>query len=343
MSTSAILLAALISSNPSNPAVKRDRPPDASAVLRRALLAESRVPFEGHQTIVISTGDSTDATETHEIILGNGLSRTEYLLPRSSAGRVVTEDGKTRWEYDPVQSTVVRSSLSNRSRSTGSVDRILALINKNYRLRLDAHHERGSGRPNFSLEITPRQNDRNRFRWWIDRATGHVFRREAYDCNGKLNWTSAYSIINYNPNRTTKSIAFHPPKNARIVAKRDQRTLTDRNEIQSLVREWGQIGQTLGRGFALQSACQVNAKGMPGLHLQYSDGIVAISLIKVIGSAVVPGEGQAARSVTIGGANGTITHESRFTLVSWGGSGRTLSMVGDVPENTLLAIARTVR
>src|SRR5437764_1388839 len=72
------------------------------SVLRRLLLQEERVPFTAEQDVMVSVGTDSDATVSREIHAGGRRCKIEYFMPKSAAGRQIVDNGKLRWEFDPV-------------------------------------------------------------------------------------------------------------------------------------------------------------------------------------------------------------------------------------------------
>src|ERR1051325_724199 len=101
-------------------------------VLRRVLLQEERVPFEADQQILVSAGSDSDATVTHEIHGTGRKVRMKYQMPKSAAGRVLVNDGKVRWEYDPSQRVAVRSPIYWRPATAATIATVVARLSSNY-------------------------------------------------------------------------------------------------------------------------------------------------------------------------------------------------------------------
>ncbi len=313
--------------------------PTGEALLRRVLLAEEQVPFEAIQTAILPSGQRSQATITHEIHLGQRRSRIEYRMPKSAAGQVIITDGRWRWEVRPRENKIVRTPAAWEPISAATVERIVTRVLRSYSLRVNPAPATVSGRPTYVLEMRPVLNDRDRQVWWVDQTTSIVLKRDEHDVTGPLEAESTFSSISYRIKPAQQAL-LQPPIGLRVVTKREEPPVTSVEAARRIAPAWTPIPPALGRGFEFDSATVTRVKGAPTTHLHYSDGLVGLSLYFMQGRATVTPGDQPSRPVRIKGAAGTLTHHTRYAILTWSMPGHTCSLVGDLAESALLEIAR---
>ncbi len=317
--------------------------PEARVLLKRVLLAEDQVPFQGTQTVVFASGQNSEATITSEAYLAGNRSRIQYRLPRTVAGKVIVSNGSMRWEYDPQKRLMTRSVSSWKPMTFGNAAKIYKRIAACYTLKVLPAMSTVSGRPTFALEFTSRRGDRRRQLWWIDQATSIVLKREVYEMDGVLHSASTYSAVRFLPSPKTSDIELRAPPGVRTVTREKPVPLVTVHEARDSAPAWASVQDRLGLGFYFESAVVTTVQGNPTVHLQYSDGLVGISLVQMAGKAHLHEGGGPVRTVKIGNAEGRLIRHSRFRILSWSLPGRSLSLVADLPETTLVSVARGLR
>ena len=151
-------------------------------------------------------------------------------------------------------------------------------------------------------------------RFWIDRSTHMVWRRDVLDDQGAVVTSNAYSAL-----QLTQATPTDPP-NATLSGTE----LGDR-DIQDLIEDGWPIVDHLPSGLELFTALQ-HADGV--VQLSYSDGLSTLSLFVQEG-ALPSGTGGTLREM--GGALVHLTSTNPEQLV-WSGGGRTWTLVSDAPD-----------
>lgn len=311
-------------------------------LLRRVLLQEERVPFEADQAVIVSSETDSDGTVTHEIHGAGRQVRVNYRLPKSAAGRLIVNNGKVRWEYDPNQHVAVKSRIFWRPATPSTVASVIARVCENYNVAADPTAVEIEKRPMDILRISPRKKDRNRHVWWVDRATGLVIKREAYDADGKLHFTSAFSNLRFPHSIDPRLLKFVPPKGVSTVVTREAAVVTSFGQAKKMLSEWGRPHERLGAGFNFESVRQVTVKGKPGIAVQYSDGLIGFAYVQVRGPVSLEETGPDARKIDLNGAIGTLARRSRFAVLSWCRYGISYNIVSDLSERLLVSLARKI-
>jgi outer membrane lipoprotein-sorting protein len=315
--------------------------PSARQVLRRVLAAEERVPYSGRQTAVVTSGGRADATVTDEVSLGNSRSRIVYLLPPSAKGRTTIRDGRKRYTIEPSKRRIIVSEILHRPVSEQSAAAIASQVARSYNMSLERAINRR--RPTFILTLKPKQGDRPTRKWWVDEQSGMVTRRESYALDGSLAEVSAFTNLQIGGRLDAHATVAHLPKGYTKVERPADLAVTDIDSARRLDPAAGDIPASLGGGFEFQSARVVNAEGTRSLLVQYSDGLAGFTLFRIPGRPKVLASA-GAKSVTIGASTGTMAESvAPYRVLTWQIAGATYNLVSDISEETMIALARTVR
>jgi outer membrane lipoprotein-sorting protein len=342
--TSPVLAAALAAILLTTVGAVHKPPPDpALSLLRRVLSAEDRVPYEGKQTVVLSTDHGTDATITQELHGGPGRSRTECLMPKRAAGRLVIRDGQWHWDYDAKRKVAVRSSLARKPAAADQATAALACLTKSYRARLDKKLAMVNNRPAYVLRLDPVRKDRPRRVWWVDKTTAFVLRREVYEVDGTLDQVTSFSNLSLRPKVDARSFVFHPPAGVRVVRQSQPQSFTSLPEARKNLPRWANLPADLGGGFEFESARMVRVSAAQGVQAQYSDGLLGISLFQIPGNLAFPSGAHTVRDVRVGSSPGKILQlVAPYRILAWRSRGTTYHLVADLSSSVMLQIARAL-
>jgi len=312
-------------------------------LLRKVLSAEERIPFSARQTVVLSTGSDAYATITQEVHLDSTKARITYLMPKSAAGRTVVLDGRWRWEYDPQNKLVIRTSLLRKPVTPLSIDPLVARLQRVYRITVDSRPITVSGRSTYVLRLTPINKDRHTRIWYVDTATCFVLKREVYDIDGSMDTTSVYNSVDFHPKAKPTDITFRLPQGAHLTQRDEPQRYTTLAGARAIAPTWAHVPASLGYGYDFVSAQLVRVKGVQSLHLNYSDVLVSLSLIEMPGKKTIVDAPGAGKPVRVDGANGVLSERTNLHVLSWSHAGKTLTLIADLADAVLLNVARTLQ
>lgn len=323
-------------------APKKKTPPSGLYLLRKVLVNDGLVPYEGRQMVELSSGRHTEATITQEIHPRYNYDYIRYVMPTRVANRVIINEGNLHWEYDPKMHLAIRHIGGREKPAPSQIAYILHLINVNYFLKVHPRPVNVVGRACWILEIDPKLHDRYRRVWWVDGANGFVLRRDIYNTTGEMISSSSYTSIHYHPKVKMAIFHFTPPQGTRIITKAPLKMLHSFKETVRTAPKWAHIPQFLGDGFVFQSAQYVNVKRLRSLHLQYFDGICTLSVIQVPSKFHLQSKRQDSSHVRVNGRRGILVEKSGYRIISWYGYDCTISMVGEVSTRSMLALAHKI-
>ena len=162
-------------------------------------------------------------------------------------------------------------------------------------------------------------------RFWIDRRSGLLLRRDVFDRAGSRVRSSAYVDVAVG---APAGAPAAPPAGG--PASGPDEVLPQASTLAALRQDGWRVPTTLPGGFRLFDTQQSTPRpGRPVLHLAYSDGISSVSLFAQrggLGSAPVPGfvaETVGTRPVWLRGDGPQ--------RAMWGGDGRVWTLVSDAP------------
>jgi outer membrane lipoprotein-sorting protein len=315
--------------------------PSGTDILNRVLLAEERVSYQARQTVLVSNSSRTEAMITDETSYGGGKGRVSFVMPASAAGRTVIRDGKTRWTVEPTTKTVIQSDITHMPVHPGKAKSSIDKVIRSYKVSVAKELSEVAGRRAYVVELIPIHNDRPRRKWWVDKQTAFVLKREVFDIKGTLEQTSSYSNVVFNPKPSPALLSFVKPAGYRIIKRRDDNAVHNLEIARKLLPSSKEIPASLGNGFDFQSANIVEARGAKSIHVQYSDGLAGLSVFKMPGTTKMPPSGPRGREVLVGSVKGMIFQTiAPYRVVTWNSAGSSFNLVSDIAEETMIGLAR---
>lgn len=318
-------------------------PPTGDVLLKRVLLAEERVPFQAEQVLSVWTDGQRSDTVSSEIHLSPGRARIEYTSPKEIAGRLIVNDGRIRLEYNPSEKVVVRSPVFRHPVASSSIPITTARVLRSYSVHVSAPTERVANRQVYRVDFVPKAADRESKIWWVDRSTSVVLKRDVMDSGGKLRQSSEFRKIAFHVPPDPGLVRFSPPTGVKTIESRAEgRVASSLAVARSILPAWAKVPAMVGSGFDFDSARVVHAKGVQTVQVQYSDGLVGLSLF-ISPIAIQPDSNTGgARQIELTSATrgSLIQPFPPYRVLTWKFGGKTNSLVGDIAEKTLIAIAR---
>jgi negative regulator of sigma E activity len=246
---------------------------------------------------------------------------------------VSTRGGEARFTVLQVQhtpgtgSTVRLLSSPDEAVAADVLDqRLLDVLARHYDLRIDDDVLCAGRRSRVVEALRPGVTGSSAVagRFWLDRATGLVLRRDVLDERGTVIRSSAFTSLRVGEPVTATSIptgSVVRPTGVRLSA----------SALAALVQAGWPVDQTLPSGLELFEARLHDSQAGEVLQLSYSDGLSTLSLFVQKGDLPRPAAGSP-RPV----AGGTVWVSSGMTeRMVWAGDGRTWTLMSDAPETTV--------
>jgi negative regulator of sigma E activity len=209
---------------------------------------------------------------------------------------------------------------------------LLRVLAETYDLRV-AGSGRCTGRDATVVEARRADGAAVAGRFWLDRETGLLLRREVYDGEGRRVRSSAFVDLELSSPSVSAVSAGNRP------VTRDRGRAVRPAELRQLREQGWPVPDELPGGYALfESRSRSHAADGGGgqvLHLAYSDGLSTTSLFAQAGDlGAEPPAGFVRRQV---GGHPVWVHDGAPERMVWAGGGRVWTLVSDAPEAAVTA------
>ena len=303
----------------------------AATVLTLALQASRLVDYEGTKVVTLQRHGRTETVTAVEAHKRPDMVRLEYLSPPDVAGRLIVDNGRSSWHYEPRQNMAFQGPTMEAGLFSGG----LAQLRRNYRATALGTDE-VVGRPAYVLLLEPNTPGESR-ELWVDQATGTVLRTESRDPSGGRALTTYFSRISFSLNLPAAYFHFETPAGARVVP---MFTLSGESaSSDALTQRAGLtvvVPPVLPDEYVFTGGAVSRFGGVTSAYLRYSDGENLFSLFEAPAGSIAPGSGQ---PVQIGGATARLVDLGYLRVLTWDQAGLHLTAVGTVSSDTLVAIA----
>src|ERR1700733_7355798 len=295
-----------------------DDPSDWLARTDRALATRN---YEG-----VFVHEHAGETETLRVIHRVGSEGvSERLLSMDGSGREFIRKGSQLTCYLPDQRTVLVERSNDAGLLLGSLPRIDATSAGLYQIT-ELQKTRVSGRDARVIAVTPKDQMRYGYRVWIDEATAMPLKTELRNSSGQVLEQIVFTDL-----RLPAHIAdaeLEPAVDARNY--RWVQHLADPVDSRGLSISWEE--GVLPPGFHMTVSARQVLRSGPVEHLVFSDGLASVSVFVEMGRQP-PIEHGSDDAATIGSSS------AYSTVVQ----GYRVTAVGEVPPDTVRAIAQSIR
>jgi sigma-E factor negative regulatory protein RseB len=250
---------------------------------------------------------------------------SERLLSMDGSGREFIRKGSQLTCYLPDQHTVLVEKTGDTGLLLGGLPRIDATSAGRYQVS-ELHRARVSGRDARVIAVMPMDQLRYGYRVWIDEATAMPLKTQLRDGQGQVLEQIVFTDL-----RLPAHIAdaeLEPAVDAHNY--RWVQHLADPVDARGRSITWE--ASVLPAGFRMTASARQVLHSGPVEHLVFSDGLASVSVFVEIGreQQVEPGTDDAA----------TIGSSSAYSTVV---QGYRVTAVGEVPPDTVRAIAQSIR
>lgn len=313
--------------------------PTAESLFVQVLRSEDIFSYKGRQiTTYWRIGQAVEVLVFHRPVDDR---RIQFLNPEAQRGRLLVSDGAEQWEYEPHQKV-----LRHRRLSPGALDDddllSYTLLRANYLLSVDPKPRTVAERKTYLVTIKRPAGQTLARRFWIDRGSGLILKREIYGEDGKLAVTVGFSDITYHA--ALASSLFSLAGLAKTVRVAELPTAETAAPLQTLQSQLGGLvlaPVTLG-GYHLVGATTTKIGKHPVLHLRYSDGLNLVSLFEQRRTQpgrptlVPPGM----RVIPIGVIPVHVSRRASLTTLNWDTPTLNVTLMGEMGLSTLRTLAR---
>lgn len=324
----AVLLGMTMASSSAQAVPERDLTPPAPYASRDR-------SFSMRKEAAAWIGGKTVATVYWEYHAPPDRWRIEFLAPKTARGRVMIQRKSTIWQWEPSRGAVF---VTKGDLPIDDAERIVPLISRNYRIHTDRPDSIEAGHKCHVLRLTPKFRGKPKWLLWVDRETGMILKRERYGSHGELEMASHCLEFRLTPVSPAKFDPKSLPKGS-VISRRRQRVPSSRSELRRLIGITPPV--LLKGGFRLHSMSTLPDQPKTA-HITYSDGIVTLSMFASRGSRLNAADLRKGRHMHIGNSDAVASDLGQFTSVSWLDDGFVYTLVGEVSQQAITEIARSV-
>ncbi|MFZ3385393.1 MAG: outer membrane lipoprotein-sorting protein [Candidatus Methanoperedens sp.] len=277
-------------------------------------------------------------------------SRIEYLEPAEMAGRVMVNDGKTIWSYDPEKNEVTRMDMPEIATPpeqdyTQFIKELLNQTDISYQ-----GTEKFEGRSVYNIKASPRDSSMlmgMRYNMLVDSENWMPLKIEVFDKNDKLMTSIEYRDIKFNTGISDSEFEFKVPEGAKVVTRElpappKQMTLEEaRKEVNFTVL----TPSYLPEGFTFNSSTVFKFEKMETVSLQYKKGSQILSLSESLKdeSNPSPDMGEFER-VSINGAQGKlISGFGETKILIWNNGKLELVLSSQLSKEEMIKVAGSIK
>ncbi len=289
--------------------------PAALALLTGAVRAESTVTYDGIQAVTdqdepvddspAGTGGHREAHEVLEVVEVSHLSRMGTVVVLRTPGTAVS-----------------RASFS--AEGNRRPDLLVDLLQRSFRIVLGGPAV-VADRP-ADVVVAARVDGSVAARFFVDRATGLLLRRDVVDAAGRTARSEEFLRLSLRVDRTA-------PPSPRSVSARP--VSLDSGQVEQRRDAGWPCADRLG-GLSLFDARQVAGAGADVLHITYSDGLSTVSVFVQRGRLDAAGVA-GMRSADVGGEP-VLVRPGRQQELMWSADGFVLTVVADAPADVVHAV-----
>ncbi len=250
--------------------------PAPATWLDRAALAPASVSYRGTKVVMLWSSTGAEASTVQVDHLAPARYRLEYVPTPGRPRRLVIDDGKARWQYEPAAHLALQSP-SPMSGDDGLPANRLSLLRTNYTLTITGD-DRVAGRDAVVIAVRPRSEPRPTLLLWLDKETGLVLRSERRHADGSLAQAAAFTEIQYQEPPADR-FTFTPSRGINVRHLSSSEPLRA-DEIASRMGFQPIVPTELSGGFILDRVMASGSHASRVAVLQYTDGLVTISLFE---------------------------------------------------------------
>ncbi len=328
---------------PPKPRLPKPRPsPTAATLYQRSLNADDLFSYRGRQvTTYWRTGHTVAVLVAHR---APGQRRIDYLAPDAQRGRSLVTDKHQEWQFDPRSHRLLHRLRAANADAVEDAAQSYDLLRTNYILQVLPKTKTVAERKAYVVTMTRKDNRTLARKLWIDATTGLVLKRENYREDGKLVLTVADTDISFRaplPRALFDLSSLAQRLGVQVVEQHALgETALPLPSVHGLWNSTAVAPSVLG-GYRLVSAGLSSEGAKPMLHLRYSDGLNLVSLFELPRTQTkkptrVPGS---MRPVQIGRSAGHVSHRASLTAFNWDKGALNLTLMGEIAEPTLQALA----
>ncbi|HAM36316.1 MAG TPA: hypothetical protein DEB40_05630 [Elusimicrobia bacterium] len=315
--------------------------PEALDVLRQSLDAPD-APYSAELEVERREGPHGDARRLRMKTRFSppGSYRREFLDASGKAVRLLVQDGKTEWIYDPAKRKAWQGEPCDPLYKRFGPDEEVDRLDENYDVAISTGG-RVAGRPVWLLELRSRRGSALARRLWVDRENFLVLRSEAYRSDGSLAEALRVTKLGLGKAQDSGLFRFSPPAGT-VVVRREEPDYLALDEAKSSGVE-PRLPSWLPSGFVFESLDVMRRGRGHVIHYRFSDGVQVVSLFQCPPRVRLGLGKRRHERVKLATGKGTLARAAEGNVLSWSAAGWRFILVGSLAEKTLERMAESVK
>jgi outer membrane lipoprotein-sorting protein len=273
-----------------------------------------------------------------EVTHGGGhQKRQAFFGAKGELADLVISDGRIRWHYAPSQSLVRLMPLDEEV----GISRRLGLVSRNYRFQVMGQ-ARKAGRLVVLTRFLPKHQGNMTHMLWVDPSTYLPLAVERRAGDGRLIDRSEYLRIRYAPKLAAKAFQFSIPEGCKV-----QSFMTMLAHGDAKLAPPATLGfrppvpKALPPGYSLMAWKYFSGnRNVPTFNWRFHDGLNSLSLFAVK-ERHQPAPPPDAKVLEVGNKQGFLAIHGANRMLMWKSREVGYTLVGHVPEEEMLKVARS--
>ena len=269
-----------------------------------------------------------------------GLYRRELLGPSGRVEKLVVDDGKTEWIYDPAQRKVWQGESADPFFKRFGPDEEFDRLQENYEISLSSGGL-VAGRACWKVELRASEGGILARRLWIDKSKSLILRSETFRPDGSMKESVVFARLKFGIQQDAVQFRFSPPPGT-VVVQRAAPDYLALDEAKAAGLE-PKLPERLPSGYVFESL-DLMAKGKSRIvHCRFSDGLSAISLFEGPGRMRLNFGSCRKKRVKLSMGRATLAETAEGNVLSWTSAGKRFILVGAVSAPTLEKMAESLK
>jgi len=295
----------------SSPAFSQSRLPKASEIAAKITSASTKANYAAVRRLILPSQDGTRREVDERVMRSKGRLYISYFKDSPYADTKIFERDGKRYTYT-ISTNELRVSPSR------TLDEITRLLTEP---RGDdpviKNGDKIAGRATYLVE-SKFGRDRGMHRMWVDTQQFVILKRNFLDSKGVVQ--GGYEVVEINYNVKISDSKFSIPKGAKLVTVED--------DLKKLAKEMGvDPFRITNNSFTLMNSGQMEFDGVKILRQFYTSNEKRVSLFIMKGSQKAEG----------------FRPSDRVRIFRWEDDGHTLVLVGDLSQEELERLAKSVK
>jgi len=306
-------------------------------ILKYSFDSGIRANLEGIKESKIYTSTQIYTFVTREVYQEPDFMYIEYINPPRVRGRILIDDGKRRIEYIPTTGKIRVTPSFFSSQIKEKRERNLKVLLKNFEIS-QLYEEQILGRPVYTISLSPKGISTPLLKIWIDKKTYFTLRKEKYNLNGEPISLFYYKKIQFNKYFPRKRFYQELPSLPQNPETHPFQTYYSLEEIKRKINFSLSLPEYFPRSYVFQEAELMGDRKT--VKLIYTNGIDIVVLFQRPRIDVAM---RYHRELMFRGMKMRFREGIYGNTLVWSSSGKTFVLIGELPLDEMLKIARSMK